>query len=162
MSNFAKSAVAGTGIRVALFAAAASLAGYIVYKYSTQLHATQGFYGFLFPLSSVLAATGMLVAWRPRKACDCSAGVRAGMGLLAGLWLIAGLACVPSLAAAVANDPVAGLFATFHMFVQHVFLSVAVIAFAWAPRPMATFLGATDAPDFPPNAAAARGALSGR
>ena len=161
MNNLAKSAVAGNTFRVALFAAAASLVGYIGYKYATQLHAAQGFYGFLFPLSGVLAAAGILLAWQPRKACDCSVGVRAGIGLLAGLWMVAGLACAPALAEAVAKNPAGGLFATFQMFAQHVFLSSAVLAFALAPRTMARTLGMTVVPDSAPNADAAGGVLSG-
>ena len=48
--------------RTALFASAASLAIYIGYKYATQLHTLEGFYAFLFPLSSVLAVAGMVLA----------------------------------------------------------------------------------------------------
>ena len=147
--------------RIALFAAAASLVGYIGYKYATQLHATQGLYGFLFPLSGVLAAAGVILAWRPRKACDCSVGVRAGIGLLAGLWLIAGVACVPALVVAVTKNPASGLFATFQMLAQHVFLSLSVLAFALAPRTMAGTFGVTAVHDAVPNVDAAGGVLSG-
>ena len=151
----------GNKFRVALFAAAASLVGYIGFKYATQLHAAQGFYGFLFPLSGVLAAAGVILAWQPRKACDCSVGVRAGIGLLAGLWLIAGVACVPTLAAAVAKNPASGLFATFQMLAQHVFLSLSVLAFALVPRTMARMFGVPAVDDAVPNEDAGVGVLSG-
>ena len=38
--------------------------------------------------------------------------------------------------------PAGGLFATFHMLVQHVFLSLSIIAFAFAPQAMTRKLGA--------------------
>lgn len=143
MNDIAKPVIAWTLFRVGLFAAAASLAGYIPYKYATQLHAIQGLYAFLFPLSAVLAVAGIVLALQPKKACDCSAGVRAGIGVLAGLWLVTGVMCVATLADAVAKNPGVGLFATFHMLAQHVFLSSAIIAFAVAPRTMANKLGGT-------------------
>ena len=80
--------------RAALFAAAASLAAYIPYKYATQFHAISGLYAFLFPLSAVLAAAGMIVAVKPEKACDCGTTMRTGLAALAGLWLVTGMMCV--------------------------------------------------------------------
>ena len=127
--------------RAALFAAAASLAAYIPYKYATQLHAVSGLYAFLFPLSALLAAAGMIVAVKPEKACDCGATMRTGVAALAGLWLVTGMLCVGSLAQSVLAHPLHGLIATFHMLAQHVFLSLSLIAFAWAPRRMASALG---------------------
>lgn len=130
-----------TIFRIALFAAAVSLAAYIPYKYATQLHAIRGLYAFLFPLSSVLAVAGIVLALRPRTACDCSTGVRAGVGALAGLWMVTGGLCVPSLMELIANSPAGGLFAIFHMLAQHVFLSLSILAFAVAPQAMARRLG---------------------
>ena len=161
MNNTAKSAVRWTLFRIGLFAAAASLAGYIPYKYMTQLHTAQGLYGFMFPLSAVLAAAGIWLALRPRKACDCSVGVRAGVGLLAGLWLVTGVICVPALAEAVAKNPAGGLFATFQMFAQHILLSLAILAFAIAPRTMAEKLSGTATMRTGPEAGTTAGALSG-
>ena len=127
--------------RAALFAAAASLAAYIPYKYATQLHAVSGLYAFLFPLSALLAAAGMIVAVKPEKACDCSATMRTGVAALAGLWLVVGMMCVGTLTQSVLDHPLHGSIATFHMLAQHVFLSLSLIAFAWAPRRMASALG---------------------
>lgn len=126
-----------TTFRLALFAAAASLAAYIPYKYATQLHAVEGLYAVLFPFSALLAAAGMVLALRPRTACQCSMSARAGFGALAVLWLGTGLLCVPSLMASVASAPAGGLLASFHMLAQHVFLSLSVLAFAVAPQAMA-------------------------
>ena len=161
MNNIVAPAVAWNVFRIALFAAAASLAGYIPYKYVTQLHTAQGLYGFMFPLSAVLAAAGIWLAFRPRKACDCSVGVRAGVGLLAGLWLVTGVVCLPALAEAIAKNPAGGLFATFQMFAQHIFLSLAILAFAIAPRTMAEKLSGMAAMRTRPEAGTAAGALSG-
>jgi hypothetical protein len=127
--------------RAALFAAAASLAAYIPYKYATQLHAIEGLYAFVFPFSALLAAAGMVLALRPRSACSCSMATRAGFAVLAGLWLATGLLCVPSLLESVARTPAPGLFASLHMLAQHVFLSLAVLAFAVAPQAMARACG---------------------
>ena len=71
MSAIARSSPAAMLFRAALFAAAASLAAYIAYKFATQLHAIDGLYAFLFPLSSLLAAAGIILAVKPRKACEC-------------------------------------------------------------------------------------------
>lgn len=134
--------VAGVLFRVLLFAAAASLAAYIPFKYATQLHALQGIYAFLFPLSGVLAAAGILLALKPQVACQCATPVRAGVAALAGLWLVTGLLCVPSLMASIDKSPAGGLFATFHMLAQHIFLSASVLAFAFAPHRVLDALGA--------------------
>lgn len=131
--------------RAALFAAAASLAAYIPYKYATQFHAISGLYAFLFPLSAVLAAVGMIVAVKPETACDCGTTMRTGLAALAGLWLVTGMMCVGTLTQSVLENPLRGLIATFHMFAQHVFLSLSLIAFAWAPQRMARALGVTTA-----------------
>lgn len=128
--------------RLALFAAAASLAAYIPFKYGTQLHAISGIYAVLFPLSAVLAVAGMILAVRPQKACDCSTALRGGLVSLSGLWLVTGLLCVSALAETTAAQPLRGSIATFHMIAQHVFLSLSLIAFAVAPRRMAAALGA--------------------
>ena len=60
---------------------------------------------------------------------------------MAALWMVTGVICVPSLAEGVINSPLGGMFATFHMLVQHVFLSLSVLAFAFAPRAMARMMG---------------------
>ena len=130
-----------TMFRIALFGAALTLAAYVPYKYATQLHAITGLYAFLFPLASVLAAAGMLLAMKPGKACDCSTMVRSGVGAVSALWMVTGVLCIPSLMEATSALPTSGMFATFHMVVQHVFLSLSILAFAFAPRTMAKLLG---------------------
>ena len=130
-----------TIFRIALFASAVSLAAFVPYKYATQLHAITGIYAFLFPWAGVLAIAGIVLALRPRSACDCSVPMRAGIGSVAALWMVTGVICVPSLAEGVINSPLGGMFATFHMLVQHVFLSLSVLAFAFAPRAMARMMG---------------------
>ena len=143
--------------RVALFAAAFSLALYIPYKYATQLHAIEGLYAFLFPLSAILAVLGMVFAAKPGKACDCSGTMRTGIGLLSVLWLATGVMCVGMLSSAVIEHPLHGSIATLHMLAQHVFLSLALIGFAVAPRWMAGLPGVASArpPSIAPDAAAA-------
>lgn len=140
-SHASRERVFGWIFRVALFAAATSLAVYIPYKYATQLHALSGIYAFLFPLSALLAAAGIVVAVKPEKACDCGVSMRAGIGALSVLWLATGVLCVSSLAVAVMDHPLHGSIATFHMLVQHVFLSLSLIAFALMPDRMAAALG---------------------
>lgn len=132
----------GSLLRVALFVAAASLAAYIPYKYATQLHAVQGFYAFLFPLSALLAVAGMIVAVKPGKACDCGTTMRTGVGALSVLWLATGVMCVGSLTEAVIEHPLHGSIASFHMLAQHVFLSIMLVAFALNPQRMAGLFGA--------------------
>jgi hypothetical protein len=127
--------------RVALFAAAASLAAYIPFKYATQLHTIQGIYAFLFPLSGLLALTGMALAVKPSVGCKLGVSARAALGSVAALWMATGLLCVSSLAAMFPISIWGGAIAVFHMTVQHVFLSAAILAFAFAPSWMARKLG---------------------
>lgn len=142
--------------RIALFAAATSLAGYIAYKYATGLHATSGFYAFMFPLSALLAAAGIVLAVKPEKACDCGTTMRAGVAALSVLWLVTGVMCVGALSQSVMTHPAIGLAATFQMLTQHVFLSLSLIAFAWAPQRLVRALSAgptAQAPNLPGTAA---------
>ena len=133
-------------LRAALFLAAASLAAYIPYKYATQLHAVTGFYAFLFPLSTLLAAAGIFAAVKPDKACDCGVTMRSGVAALSLLWLATGVMCVGSLTEAVIEHPMHGSIATFHMIAQHVFLSLMLLAIALAPQRMAKAMGVEPAP----------------
>ncbi len=128
-------------LRAVLFASAATLALYIPYKYATQLHAITGLYAFLFPLSGLLAAAGLILSVKPAKGCDCSLMTRSGLGVLSGLWLATGLMCVGSLNQTLMADPVHGSIATIHMLLQHVLLSLTLIAFAVAPQRMAALFG---------------------
>lgn len=132
--------------RAALFLAAASLAVYIPYKYATTLHAYEGPYAFLFPLSGLLAIAGMWLAVKPQTACDCSVPMRGAIGALSLLWMATGVQCVKMLAVGVMNDPLHGSIAAFHMVAQHVFLSLSLLTFAFFPQRTARWLGVqTDA-----------------
>lgn len=140
--GFAKDQSPGQwALRIGLLAAAVSLAAYIPFKYATQLHAMEGAYAFLFPLSSLLALAGIILAVRPRCACDCGVAVRSSLGALAVLWLATGLLCVRTLTLGILDNPLGGSFAMLHMLVQHVFLSLTVLAFALRPIRAATLLG---------------------
>lgn len=126
--------------RIALFLAGLSLAAYIPFKYATHLHATTGLYAFLFPFSGLLALGGMMMAVKPRIACNCSVAMRAGFGVLSLLWMVAGMMCAKSLAAAVMHNPLLGSTAVFQMTAQHIFLSLSMLAFALLPARMSTWL----------------------
>ena len=130
-----------TTFRIALFAAAAWLVFYIIYRYTTQLHTINGYYAFVFPLSTFVAIAGMYLAIKPKSACDCGGGLRTGIGTIAGAWMVVGLICVPSLTQHIINSPASGLFASFQMLAQHVFLSLSVIAFAAFPKRMLALFG---------------------
>lgn len=127
--------------RLVMFAAAASLALYIPYKYATQLHAVSGLYAFLFPLSGVLAVAGIVLAVRPELAFRTPLVLRAVVGAVAVGWLATGLLCAKSLTLGILENPGPGLFAAFHMVVQHVVLSFQVAALALAPRALYDQLG---------------------
>ncbi len=132
-------------LRGVLFLVAASLAVYIPFKYATQLHAISGLYAFLFPLSSVLALAGMVLAVKPRTACDCSTSMRGAAGTIAVGWMATGLMCISSLTETVREMPLGGSIAMVHMLAQHVVLSMAILAFAVAPGRTARMFGAGSA-----------------
>ncbi len=124
-----------------MVAAAVSLAFYIPYKYATQLHAIDGMYAVMFPLSSILAIAGIVLGLRPGLTLHLSLPVRVGAGVIAAGWLATGMLCVPSLTEMTLETPAAGLFAFFHMLVQHVVLSFGVAALVLAPRATYTRFG---------------------
>lgn len=126
--------------RSALFIAAFSLAVYIPYKYATTLHAYDGLYAILFPFSGFLALAGITFAVKP-MACDCSLGIRSGIGGLSVLWGGVGMMCGGALFDAVLATPLMGIFATFQMFVQHIFLPSALLGFVIAPAWVLSRLG---------------------
>lgn len=127
--------------RAALFASATSLAIYIPFKYATQLNTLVGFYAFLFPLSALLAVTGIVLAIKPALANSNRILIRAAVGAVSVLWIATGLMCVSTLTASVVESPASGLFAVFHMVAQHLFLSLSLITFAIAPRVVLAKLG---------------------
>lgn len=129
--------------RWALFAAGLSLALYLPYRYATNPPTMPGLYAFLFPLSSILAGAGMVLALRPGFSSLLNTFVRAGIAAVAVLWLVAGMACIPSLGFKILSAPAAGLLATFQMFVQHVFLPGFVGAFALKPLDTCAWFGLT-------------------
>ena len=127
--------------RIALFLAAASLAAYIPFKYATSLHAISGLYAFMFPLSGILAIAGMAFAIKPTMACDCGGGLDSSVAGVSVLWGVTGMACTGSLFSMVMATPTAGLFATFHMLAQHIFLPASLLAFIFARSWMLNKLG---------------------
>jgi len=120
--------------KAALLVSAVSLLVYIPYKYVTHLHAIKGLYAFMFPLSSVVALAGIALALIPQRVLQLPFYVRAGIGSIATVWMITGLLCIPALVGQTLTAPASGLFATFQMFAQHVFLSLSVVALVLAPH----------------------------
>lgn len=142
MEHSASKAVKGAmAFRVALFAIATSLAGYIVVKYATSLHATEGLYALVFPFSGILALVGITFAVKPMTSCDCSLEFRAGITGLSVAWMATGMNCVSSLANTIAVSPGAGSFAAFQMVSQHLLLPIAILGFLYAPAWMLKKLG---------------------
>lgn len=130
-----------TGFRITLFAAALSLAGYIPYKYLTQLHAIEGLYAFLFPLSTILVIAGLALSVRPDLAFRLPLLGRAITAAIAVGWMATGVLCVPSLTATALHSPLAGGFAMFHMITQHIFLSVSVAMLVLVPSATMVWFG---------------------
>jgi hypothetical protein len=120
--------------KAALLVSAVSLLAYIPFKYVTQLHAIKGLYAFMLPLSSVVALAGIALALFPKRVLQLPFFVRAGIGSIATIWMITGLLCIPVLVGQSLIAPASGLFATFQMFAQHVFLSLSVVALVLAPH----------------------------
>lgn len=133
-------------LRVALFIAAASLLVYIPYRYLAASHPAPGtVYGTIFPASALLALAGLVLAVRP-DACACSKRrtmVAGGLTAFGVTWMATGLQCLGSLAQTTLQTPLQGVLATFHMTAQHVFLSIGVVALAWAPERVARWCGAS-------------------
>lgn len=121
------------GFRILLLAAAVSLAIYIPFKYATQLHAIEGIYAFLFPFSSLVALTGIVLALRPDLAFNTPRVLSSAVGAISAMWIATGVVCIPSLMQTTLSTPMLGAFATFHMLGQHVFLSLGVIFLLLAP-----------------------------
>jgi hypothetical protein len=141
----------GVVLRVAAGAAALSLFVYVPYRYAARPPEFGGFlgstYALLFPLSLVLAAAALRVAWRPgglarlgSKRESGSGAWRWAIGLYGGSWLAMGLMCVPSLTALADVSPIQGLFATVHMTAQHVFLGFGAVAAAVRPAALEAVL----------------------
>ena len=119
--------------KAALLVSAVSLLVYIPYKYVTHLHALKGLYAFVFPLSPVVAVAGIALALFPQRVLKLPSFVRAGIISIATVWMITGLLCVPTLVGQTLLAPASGLFATFQMIAQHIFLSLSVVVLVLAP-----------------------------
>lgn len=137
-------------LRGLMGAAAIALVGYVAYRYSIFNPPRHGsLYGTIFPFALPFALLALALAWRPRllAALPGAAGAasRAGATLFSGLWMATGAMCVAGFSKAVASAPVGGSLDMLHIFSDHIFLPVAVIALAWAPDRIARALGATDA-----------------
>ena len=127
--------------RSLLFIAGLTLLAYVPYKMIHQPEAMVGLYGILFPSSAVLALAAMLYAWKPSLAHRTSLWLSLPMGLLAAGWLTTGFECIPTLTRAVMTHPLGGLFATFHMALQHVVVSIGLGTLVVAPRATYEFFG---------------------
>ena len=133
--------------RALLFLAGLSLVGYIAYRYSFYQPPDPGtLYGIIFPLSILLAAAGMALAFRPRALArvpgQAGTVLRSAFTAYGGVWMATGLMCTSSLARGAVAAPLGGSIDLLHMLFQHVFLPVAVVALAWAPERVARMLGA--------------------
>lgn len=129
-------------IRALLVLAGLSLAFYMPWKALTQYDRLSDIYGPWFLQGMVVAVAGTLFAWRPGFAGRVPLLLRAAVAISALLWMRTGLACTPYLLKTIQTSLGPGLFAWFHMFAQHVFLSLGVVAFAIAPRWLGTRMGA--------------------
>lgn len=132
-----------TALRLAVFAAAVSLFAYVPYRYLTHPPALRGLYGFLFPLSPLLAIAGFGIAIDARTLLKLPLLVRAVIVTLAVLWLAAGIVCVPLLLEEISMAPGRGLAASFQMLAQHIFLSSAVAGALLVPEASQKWLGKT-------------------
>ena len=138
--------------RLLMFLAGLSLMGYVPYKMLAQPEAMTGLYGILFPSSLVLAIAGMFFAVRPALAHRMPLFLSIPTGLLAAGWLTTGLECVPTFAKLILTHPLGGLFATAHMSLQHVVLSVSLAMLVLAPRATYEFFGVPQPGDEPEDA----------
>ncbi|MBA3496003.1 MAG: hypothetical protein H0T86_02740 [Gemmatimonadales bacterium] len=121
-------------LRGVILVAAVSLGAYIAFKTATHPHAFTGAYAVLFPLSIIVTIAGVVFAIEPALALRTPVWIRAAVGIAAAGWLANGMLCVRSLAETTLHAPLAGLFATGHMVLQHVVLTLGVAAFTLAPR----------------------------
>ncbi len=127
--------------RAVILVAAVSLGGYIAFKTATRPHAFTGLYAVLFPLSIIVTVAGVALAIDPALGFRAPLWTRAAVGVAAAGWLANGVLCVPSLTQATLSAPLAGLFATGHMLLQHVVLTIGVAALALAPRAVYRWFG---------------------
>lgn len=146
MATFRSRRALGVVLRVAAAATALSLFVYVPYRYAVRPPEFVGFlgsaYAVLFPLSLLLAAAALRVAWRPEalSRLDAERGPgrvsrkwKWGIGLYGGAWVAMGLMCIPSLTALAEVSPIQGLFSTVHMTAQHVFLGFGAVVAAARP-----------------------------
>ena len=128
-------------IRWALLLAGLSLALYMPWKAVTSFDKLQDIYGPWFLQGAVVAVTGLFFTLKPGFAARLPLLLRAAVAISALLWMRTGLACTPHLIKTIQASLGPGLFASFHMFVQHIFLAAGVVAFAVAPRALAARMG---------------------
>jgi hypothetical protein len=137
--------------RALLFLSGLTLVGYVAYRYTLAQPPDHGsLYGKIFPLSLLLALTGISLAasphlltrlrGRPGMAC------RGALTAFGGAWMATGVACTRSLAAGVPEAPLGGTIDLLHMASGHVYLPVGVVALAWGSARVARWLGAEEAP----------------
>lgn len=133
-------------MRGALFVASLGLFAYIIYRYTLYLPPDHGtVYGKIFPLSALLAATGIALAVQPFLLRDLrgpgGTAARVGITGLGGFWMATGVLCAASLARGVVAAPLGGSFDLLHMVSDHLILPLGIAALAWAPGPLARRLG---------------------
>jgi hypothetical protein len=133
-------------LRGGLFLASLGLFAYIVYRYTLYLPPDHGtVYGKIFPLSALLAASGIALAVQPFVFRDlrgvAGAGIRFGLTGLSGFWMATGLLCTRTLARGVVAAPLGGAFDLLHMVSDHVVLPLGIVALVWVPARLARRLG---------------------
>lgn len=145
-------------VRLLLLIAATSLAVYMPFKAVTSFDRLEYIYGPWFLQGVVVAVAGLIFFWRPAIATRTPLLLRLGVGAAALLWMQTGLACTPSLLESLQASLLKGGFASFHMFAQHVFLSLGVALIMVAPAFFARSLGiapegvADETPELSPEA----------
>jgi len=133
-------------LRAALLLASLALFAYIVFRYTLYLPPDHGsVYGKIFPLATLLAASGIALAVQPFFLRDLPGPggtvLRAGLTGLSGLWMATGLLCVRSLARGAVAAPLGGTFDLLHLVSDHVLLPLGIVALVWVPAQVAHRLG---------------------
>lgn len=115
------------------------------YKAATQYDSLRRIYGPWFLQGAVVTIAGLFFALRPGFAARLPLLARLAVAASALLWMRTGRARTPSLMAGIQASLGPGLFAFFHMLVQHVFLAAGVATFSIASRWMADRMDAEGA-----------------
>lgn len=133
-------------LRGVLLLASLGLFAYIVFRYTLYLPPEHGsVYGKIFPLSALLAASGVALAVQPFLFRDLPGPggtiLRVGLTGVSGFWMATGLLCAHSLARGAMTAPLGGTFDLLHMVSDHVILPLGIMALVWVPSTIAHRLG---------------------